>query len=224
MASGNGNIRCTDLAGAHAWSGMTRTAVALATCIALSGCARPAADAAPVTTSPATDAPAGAARPATDTAAAAATYDFLLLPRGGKPVQDPRVVETIADHPCGPIGLVRVASIPLDDPVFMPAFVVEFDAAGKELGKWGIPSEAEVNALDGSRLQFETDAGSFWVSPDGALEKTEAVPDAATFRTAENMFDCPALPTFAEPGALQCFRVRDAAGAERRIAMEGSCN
>ncbi len=200
--------------------------------LALTACSRPAADEATVapTDAGAEALPAqadGAAPPATPSAPSDATraeYEFALLTRRGEAVSDPRIVSTDQDHPCGPLDTVRVASIPMDDPVFMPAYVVEFDDQGRELAKWGIPVEAEVVGLDGQRLQFESRAGRFWVTPQGALEKVDASAPAQDLRTSEGMFECPKLPTFAESGAEQCFRVADAAGATRRIAMEGSCS
>ena len=195
-------------------------------CVALAGCNRSSGDAVPAAPEPAAvpAAPPAAAAAQATAHAPAPQYDFYLLPRKGEPVEDPRIVSTQQDHPCGPIDLVRVAAIPLDDPVFMPAFVVEFDGAGNEIGKWGIPSEAEVVALDGQRLQFQVETGRFWVSPDGSLQKLDGATHAADLRRSEGMFECPKLPTFAASGAEQCFRVKDAVGRERLIAMEGVCS
>lgn len=205
---------------------MRRTAL-IATCLALSACARTGTE--PTAVEPAKEgAQAQAAAPApTPEPATAPTlpqYDFYLLTRKGEPVKDPRIVSTQQAHPCGPIDLVRVSSIPMDDPVFMPSFVVEFDAGGMEIGKWGVPSEAEVTALDGQRLQFQVESGRYWVTTGGELQKLDDPARADDIRTSEGMFDCPKLPTFAESGAEQCFKVNDAAGKERRIAMEGVCS
>lgn len=187
----------------------------------LVACSRPPTDVAPV----AAPAPAAAPTvlPARASPAPAAGYDFPLLARPGAPAGDPRIVSTDRDHPCGPIDTVRVASMPIDDPVFEPQWVVEFDAAGKELGKWGIANEALVVGVDADRLQFRSDAGTFWVDPRGALEKVADSAASKDLRTQDGMFDCPALPTFKASGAEQCFRVRDKAGVERRIALEGNC-
>ncbi len=198
---------------------------ALAFCAALAACMRPAADAADATAN-AKPEPAAADAPMAPSAAPAiepAAYEFYLLPRDGKAVKDPRIVST-QEHPCGPIDLVRVSSIPMNDPVFVPYFVVEFDGNGKEIAKWGVPSDVRVTALEGDRLKFETDTASFWVTPDGVLEKSEAAPNGKSITTTETMFDCPALPTFADSGAEQCFRVKDGGGAERRIAKESVCS
>ena len=195
------------------------TPIAAAIAIALAGCSEPATtvpEAVPASPATTASAPATTPEPGPE-------YEFYLLPREGAAPGDPRIVST-QEHPCGAIDLVRVPSIPMNDPVFVPQFVVEFDAAGNETGKWGIPNEAEVTALDGQRLQFQVDAGRFWVTPDGALEKLADAGKANDVRTQEGMFDCPALPTFANSGAEQCFRVSDAAGSERRIAMEGVCS
>lgn len=201
-----------------------RIATLAAASVALAACTRNAPEpAAPAAHSgPAATAPAPAQPPAA--AAEPTQYEFYLLTRRGEPVTDPRIVSTLQDHPCGPIDLVRVPSIPMDDPVFMPAFVVEFDAQGQETGKWGVPSEAEVTALDGQRLQFQVESGRFWVTPDGSLQRVDGTAPAPDIRTSEGMFECPTLPTFSASGAEQCFKVKDAAGAERRIAMEGVCS
>ena len=208
-----------------------RAAAALCACLALAACAREEAgpaDAAPpppaAVAPPAAPPPPATASPADAPAAPSTEYDFLLLTRKGEPVVDPRIVSTDSEHPCGPIDTVRVAAMPMDDAVFAPAYVVEFDAQGREIGKWGIPVEAEVVGLDGRRLQFQAPAGRFWVAPDGTLEKIADAAPATDVRTTEGMFDCPALPTFTPSGAEQCFRVKDVGGAERRIAMEGVCS
>lgn len=196
-------------------------------CLALAACSRNGGDTAPASTAQdsatTSAAPAATAAP-TATDAPAAQYEFYLLTRKGEPVEDPRIVSTQQDHPCGPIDLVRVPAIPMDDPVFVPAFVVEFDAGGKETGKWGVPSEAEVTALDGQRLQFQVDNDRFWVTPDGSLERVGDAARAQDVRTSEGMFECPELPTFSASGAEQCFRVHDAGGRQRLIAMEGVCS
>lgn len=211
-------------------------AAALLACLTATACSRPETDAnAPAAADKGDDGagPAGATdatgRPTTSTSPKIATaagieYEFPLLTRKAEPVSDPRIVSTDQEHPCGPLDTVRVSAIPMDDPVFMPAYVVELDAQGKELGKWGIPVEAEVIGLDGRRLQFQAGTDRFWVDPQGALEKVAGSTPGEDLRTSEGMFDCPALPTFAESDAAQCFRVKDAAGAERRIAMEGTCS
>lgn len=158
-------------------------------------------------------------------ATAAPEYEFYLLTREGKAVEDPRIVSTMEEHPCGPIDLVRVSSIPMDDPVFMPQYVVEFDAAGKEVNKWGVANEAKVIALHGQRLQFQVDdADRFWVTTDGALEKVADNSREDDIRTMDNMVDCPKLPTFAKSGAEQCFRVMDQDAKVRLIAVEPVCS
>lgn len=197
-------------------------------CLALSACAGSGTEPAAVEPANAaaqaqSDAPEPVQASGPAAAPALPQYDFYLLTRKGEPVKDPRIVST-SEHPCGPIDLVRVPSIPMDDPVFKPSFVVEFDAAGKEIGKWGIPNEAEVTALDAQRLQFQVETGRFWVTAGGELEKLDDPARAEDLRTSEGMFHCPKLPTFAESGAEQCFKVKDAAGQERRIAMEGVCS
>lgn len=194
--------------------------------LSLAACGKPAADAthSSAQPQPGVQPQAAPAAPATPAAEAAPRYDFPLLARPGAPTDDPRIVSTDQDHPCGPVDTVRVAAMPVDDSVFRPLPVVEFDAAGKELQAWGIPNDAEVVALDGARLQFQAEAGRFWVDTRGTLEKVDATPPATDLRTQDGMFDCPALPTFKDSGAEQCFRVNDAAGTQRRIAMEGNCS
>lgn len=212
-------------------------ATGLTACLLLSACSGTATNAAPAATDSAQAAepaqpgdanavatPSDTPSPASASSTDAAEYDFALLTRAGAAVDDPRIVSTDRDHPCGPRDTVRVAAIPMDDPVFMPAYVVEFHDAGKELAKWGIPVEAEVVGLDGQRLQFQAPAGRFWVTPQGGLEKAGESAPARDLRTSESMFDCPNLPTFAESGAEQCFRVEDATGTGRRIALEGACS
>lgn len=201
---------------------MQRNAL-IVTCLLLAACSQGETE--PTTTaSPPEPVQAQPAASAPPPPAAATQYEFYLLTRKGQPVEDPRIVSTQQDHPCGPIDLVRVPAIPMNDAVFMPSFVVEFDAAGKETGKWGIPNEAEVTEVDGQRLQFQVESGRFWVDRNGALEKLADTVSAADIRTSEGMFDCPDLPTFSASEAEQCFRVRDAAGQERMIAMEGVCS
>lgn len=209
----------TDRQSTHPLLTVATLAVLLAGC---DGGGRPAAAPAPEAERPPTSVEATTAD--TSPTAAAGAYEFYLLTRKGEPVDDPRIVSTMEEHPCGPVDLVRVSSIPMNDPVFVPQYVVEFEPGGKEIAKWGIPNEADVVALDGQRLQFQVDADRFSVATDGSLQKLADSGPAKDFRTKEAMFECPALPTFPESGAAQCFRVQDAAGKQRLVALEGVCS
>lgn len=140
-------------------------------------------------------------------------------------VDDPRIVRT-EPSPCGDLAVANVSSIPLDDPVLAADPVVEFDHAGKVLNQWAKPNEAEVLALDGARLKFGVGSRAYWTDPTGAFESAGAAASgaAADFIPGDGMFACPALSAFPEHGSQQCFRVRDTAGRQRLIALEGVCS
>jgi hypothetical protein len=134
---------------------------------------------------------------------------------------DPRIVRW-EDGPCGATPVAKVTRIPLDDAVLLPDAVVEFDAAGKELRRWGRPYEASVIGLDGDRLLFRADDDTaFWTDDAGTLGRSDAAGD--DLAAGAPALDCPTLPSFAGSDYLQCFDVTDRAGRHRRLAWEGPC-
>lgn len=139
-------------------------------------------------------------------------------------------VERTEPSPCGPVARVRTDRIPWADPALVPDVVVEFDAGGRALKKWGKAYEAEVVGLDGDRLRFRAETGTFWTDPSGLVEVADArvaVRDASVaepYTREATAIDCPALDAFKGADALHCHRVRDAAGGERLIAFEGVCS
>lgn len=168
------------------------------------------------------------AAPATPAAqvSPAKVFEFTFGFRNGTQAEDPRIVRT-EDSPCGDLPVARVGAIPMNDKVLVADPVVEFDAAGKEIAHWGKPNGAEVIALDGGRLQFLANGKVYWTDPAGRIHETGAAPALANseFLRGDSMFPCPALPTFpSAEGSQQCFRVRDAAGKQRQIALEGICS
>lgn len=173
---------------------------------------------------PSAEAPATVVEPVAPVAAVApATYEFAFTSRGDAAGKDPRVVRW-EGGPCGESPVARVETMPIDDKALLPDFVVEYDAAGKEIKRWGKPYEAEVIALDGDRLQFRTDAShAYWTDPTGAIGTLEAG-DAPPPALDAPLLDCPALPSFAESEYEQCYDVADAAGQRRKLAWEGVCS
>ena len=139
-------------------------------------------------------------------------------------------IEGTDPSPCGPVARVRTNRIPLDDPALIPHRVVEFAADGRVVRTWGTSYEADVVGLDGQRLRFHADTGTFWTTPSGDVEAADvrlAARDAsasARFTNAQTVIDCPVLAAFKGSGTVHCHRVRDDTGAERRIAMEGVCS
>ncbi len=176
-----------------------------------------------------------AATPATPAAAAAPAlaptfvFGFTAL----QPERDdPRIVDWVED-PCGMTAMAQVAAIPVDDPSLLPDYVVEFDAEGAEIKRWGKPYSAEIVAIAGERLHFRGDLEGrdrvFWTRPDGALgllEERLADPAAAPapgFADGAVEVDCPVLPVFAGSDYVQCYEITDGDGARRRVAFEGAC-
>lgn len=183
----------------------------------------------PAAASTSTEAPATAEAiaPATPAAPAApvapAIYEFAFTAQGDAADKDPRVVRW-EGGPCGESPVARVETMPIDDKALLPDFVVEYDATGKEIKRWGKPYEAEVIALDGDRLQFRTDAShAYWTDTEGAIGALEAG-DAPPPALDAPLLDCPALPSFAESEYEQCYDVADAAGQRRKLAWEGVCS
>ena len=178
---------------------------------------------APVEASVTAEPVAPAAPTASASAAAPTTYEFAFTSRGDAAGKDSRVVRW-EGGPCGESPVARVETMPIDDKALLPDFVVEYDAAGKEIKRWGKPYEAEVIALDGDRLQFRTDAShAYWTDTEGAIGALEAG-DAPPPALDAPLLDCPALPSFAESEYEQCYDVADAAGQRRKLAWEGVCS
>lgn len=139
--------------------------------------------------------------------------------------EDPRIVAWL-DDPCGATPVAVVEVMPLDDPALQPDVVVEFDAGGRELQRWGKPFSAGILGLSGNRLLFDDDfgasGGAWWTDAAGAIGPV-ASPPAGLGDDLEAVA-CPALAGFDEAAALQCFEITDQAGLRRRLAWEGACS
>lgn len=208
----------------------------LSLCLLLAACgerapapAAPAAESKPDTTPE----PAAVSEPAPTPAANAAPantelahppYRFAFATKSDKRPKDARVVDWGEDG-CGTYPVAQVEAIPLRDAWLLPDWVVEFDDKNREVQRWGRPMAAELIGLDGARLLFRVDGhgqrGEFATDLAGALEPLRS--EAASLDTHARQIECPALPTFAESDYAQCFVVKDAAGAERRLAWEAPC-
>ncbi len=189
--------------------------------LALTAC-EPSKDASTPAVAPVPTAPVHAPAPVQAPAPAPApTYEFAFTFQGAEGSTDPRILR-YEGGPCGDSPVAKVATIPLDDPVLLPDFVVEFDAAGKEIKRWGKPYEAEVIGLDGDRLQFRTsDDRAFWTDTTGAIGTLASAPTAALDAP---LIDCPTLPTFAESEYEQCYDIGGTGGPRRTLAWEGVCS
>lgn len=157
--------------------------------------------------------------------AQAAAHVFTFMTLSDEVPNDPRILR-VEESPCGPLVEARVANMPLNDPALLADLVVEFKPDGSELQRWGKPTEAELVGLEGERLLFAVGAELNWTTPDGGIGRLGAVKSGeATERlTQQAMFACPALPGFGNSESVQCFRIGDAAGQTRLIALEGVCS
>ncbi len=196
--------------------------IACIAALALTAC-EPSKDAPTPTpaATPAPTAPAPAPSPAEAPAPVVApSYEFAFTFQGKEGSQDPRIVR-FEDGPCGSTPVAKVATIPMTDAILLPDFVVEFDATGKEIKRWGKPYEAVVVGLDGDRLQFRTgDDGAFWTDPTGAIGVLDSAPAAALDAP---LIDCPELPTFAKSEYEQCYDIAGTGAPRRTLAWEGAC-
>ncbi len=172
---------------------------------------------APAATAPAS-APAQPETPAPVSAASA--YEFAFSFKDGKVSLDPRIVR-MENGPCGESPVAEVATMPLTDAILLPDFVVEFDATGREIKRWGKPYDSVVLGLDGDRLQFRTGGDqAFWTDPTGAVGTLDSAP-SSTFDAP--LIECPALPTFAKSDYEQCYDIAGTGGSRRTLAWEGAC-
>jgi len=195
--------------------------IACIAALALSAC-EPSKDAStPAATAPAPTTTVPAPSPAETPAPVAPSYEFAFTFQGKEGSQDPRILR-FEDGPCGSTPVAKVATIPLSDAILLPDFVVEFDATGKEIKRWGKPYEAEVIGLDGDRLHFRTsDDHAFWTDTTGAVGALDSAPAAALDAP---LIDCPALPTFAKSEYEQCYDIAGTGGPRRTLAWEGVCS
>lgn len=206
-------------------------AVPLSLCALLGACSAEAPATAAATAQAAPVAPAqDAAMPASATPAAAATsHRFAFNERSATPGASGVEIVGAEPTPCGPVLIARVDRIPLDDPRVAPDRVVEFDAAGQQVRSWGVPYEAVVTAVDGERVQFRTDTGTYWTDAAGTVEQADAngidpgAPRPPTLVDAGAAVECPSTVA-AKYADMQCAAVRDVAGQERRLAVETVCS
>ncbi|PZO63967.1 MAG: hypothetical protein DI635_06825 [Pseudoxanthomonas suwonensis] len=157
--------------------------------------------------------------------AQAAAHVFTFMTLSDEVPNDPRILR-VEESPCGPLVEARVANMPLNDPALLADLVVEFKPDGSELQRWGKPNEAELVGLEGERLLFAVGAERYWTTPDGGIGSLGAVKsgEGTELLTQQAMFACPALPGFGNSESVQCFRIGDAAGQTRLIALEGVCS
>lgn len=155
----------------------------------------------------------------------AETHVFTFMTLSDDVPADPRILR-VEESPCGPLVEARVANMPLNDPALLADLVVEFKPDGSELQRWGKPNEADIVGMDGQRLLFATPHGNYWTTPDGRIGSLDAAgsSEGSDILTDQALFACPALPSFRDSDSEQCFRVRDAAGQSRLIALEGVCS
>lgn len=155
----------------------------------------------------------------------AETHVFTFMTQSDEVPADPRILR-VEESPCGPLVEARVANMPLNDPALLADLVVEFKPDGSELQRWGKPNEAELVGLEGERLLFAVGAERYWTTPDGGIGRLGAVKsgEGTELLTQQAMFACPALPGFGNSESVQCFRIGDAAGQTRLIALEGVCS
>lgn len=206
--------------------------VPLLACAALTACAPVADDT--VASASSIDA---LESPAPDAAIAAAPavqgdatmHRFAFEPRSEKAgPSDARIVGT-QPSPCGTVLVARVGAIPLDDPQLRPDWIVESDAAGQTLRKWGVPYEALLVGIKGERVQFRTDTGTYWTDAAGEVEQADAKGiDAGGERPASmvdagSKVECPGGLEGGSEG-WQCAEVRDGDGGPRRLAVETVCS
>jgi hypothetical protein len=170
------------------------------------------------------DPPATAATIATTTSATpTATFEFVFSSQSTEEAKDPRI-QSWEDSPCGMGPRAKVDHMPIDDPVLLPDWVVEFDATGRERKRWGKPYEAEIIGLEGNLLKFRVHghAQAYWTDPEGRIGTlagdTQAFPELQTAP-----LDCPTLPTFETSAYLFCWTVVDEAQRKRTLAWEGPC-
>lgn len=197
-------------------------------CAALVACTADAPPAAPAAVTAAT--PAAAVRPpAEPTPAAPAQHRFAFAERSAAPGPSGVTIVGTEPTPCGPVLVARVDRIPLDDARVRPDWVVEFDAAGAQVRRWGVPHEALVVGLDGDRVRFRTASGTYRVDAAGAVEQVDgpgidaAQPRPASLLDGGAAVTCPAAIT-ADGADLRCATVRDAAGVDRRLAVPTVCS
>lgn len=216
-----------------------RIAALMVSALLSAACGRDDAPAAPSSAAPtvappavAPPTPASAEPPATTVPTPTATtspampaqsFEFVFSSQSADEAKDPRILGW-EDSPCGMGPRARVERMPIDDPVLLPDWVVEFDETGKERRRWGMPYEAAVLGLDGNLLRFRVHgyAHAFWTDPQGRIGTLAGGADALPELQAPTI-DCPSLPTFTESSYLYCSLVTDTTQRQRRLAWEGPC-
>lgn len=208
---------------------MNRSLSAMTLCLLLVACKggsstdTPAQAAAPAATAPAAQQPAPAEAPTA--APPTPTYQFSFAAKS-EDSKDPRIVDWGEDG-CGRYPVVRVDSIPLVDAWLQPDKVIEFDAKGQEITRWGKPMGAEIISVGGDQLTFRVDdkwqKGVFATKPSGAIFELQPIGDWPPKTVSLKMIDCPTLPSFADSDYEQCFLMKDEKNGERRLAWEAPC-
>lgn len=150
--------------------------------------------------------------------------------------EDPTVAAIFAEHPCGPIAVAFVATVPAHPGKggLEPELVVEIDDSGGTVRSWSIPADTIVDGVRGEELlvpqSFDGIVGRgedrapagvrLAVRPDGAYR----VEDAADGLPSPESAVCPTLSHWGESSYVRCWTFRDAAdGTARTLAYQGPC-
>lgn len=157
------------------------------------------------------------------------TFEFGFTAKPEVSAKDARVVRMEEDGPCGGGPVLRVNSIPLNDPMVEPDFVVEFDKDDKEIRRWGVPYGSQIAGMEGDRLIFQShysdDGGGrlLWTDSHGLLGQM-IYPVDSSWRGLSANIQCPALPAFEHSHYVGCHAFSDLkSGAERHLAWEDPC-
>ncbi len=128
--------------------------------------------------------------------------------------------QSVEDHPCGVIAIVKVDKLPpFGKGRLTSEKAVEMDASGKAIRRWPIPVDARPVAVRDNQLLFEYDRTRYWVEPDGKVQRAGKLSLPAVKET-----QCKTAIEFKDADYVHCEAFPDmGTRAPRTIAYEGAC-
>jgi len=128
--------------------------------------------------------------------------------------------QSIEDHPCGEIAVVKVDKLPpFGKGRLTSEKAVELDASGKAIRRWPMPVNFTPVAVRDNQLLIEFADDRYWVEPDGKFQRAGklALPAAKPAQ-------CKTAVEFKDSDYVECQAFPDLGSrAPRTIAYEGIC-
>jgi len=128
--------------------------------------------------------------------------------------------QSVEDHPCGAIAIVKVDKLPpFGKGRLTSEKAVELDPSGKAIRRWPMPVNFTPVAVRDRQLLIEFAGQRYWVEPDGKYQRAGKL-----WLPAVKPAQCKTAIEFKDSDYVQCEAFPDLGSrTPRTIAYEGIC-